>query len=227
MTGPDPDRTRQWLLAWTTDDLLFPGRAYWRVTDGTRPRFLRRSPRWRPATCPWITDGHVAYLGHEVTAADVVEFLSPLDGLLYADPRADPDRRQSRGRRRKILALRDSGRLARADRELRTVGRATSWRRWPPTFPTARLLADHRRVNPYVRYRESTMDPSRLQLVEARLHQRGELANAANIPAYFVECAGRYRDDVHEHGASETGSDRLRGDAIHQTIEQTLSVVRT
>ena len=67
------------------------------------------------------------------------------------------------------------------------------------------------------------MDPSRLQLVEARLHQRGELANAANIPAYFVSApagtgmtymnAAQAKQDLIDFGAMP----------YVQAIEQTLS----
>ena len=33
MSRPDPSVTRQFILAWTADDLLFHGRAFWAITS--------------------------------------------------------------------------------------------------------------------------------------------------------------------------------------------------
>jgi len=41
-------------------------------------------------------------------------------------------------------------------------------------------------LNQYVEWKESYMDPSKLQLVEARTYQALEMARVANIPPYLV-----------------------------------------
>ena len=222
MTRPDPDRTRQWLLAWTTDDLLFSGRAYWRITD----RYATSYPskfRLMPAADVGIdSNGIIRYRGHIVPAGDVVEFLSPLDGLLYAGSRviqialnleAAAERFSTAEVPAGWLEQSENSEPLPAD-ELAEL--AASW-------SAARLQRTTAALNPYVRYHESSMDPSRLQLVEARLHQRGELANAANIPAYFVNApagtgmtymnAAQAKQDLVDFGAMP----------FIQTIEQTLS----
>ena len=54
MARPDPDRTRQWMLAWTADDLFFYGVAHWQITAPLRrpERLPGRVPHGsRPAIC--------------------------------------------------------------------------------------------------------------------------------------------------------------------------------
>ena len=83
MNRPDPNRTRQWILSWTTDDLLFLGRAYWRITA----RYQNTYPQtftWMPAADVAIdAAGTVRHNGHVIDPFDVIEFLSPTDGILY------------------------------------------------------------------------------------------------------------------------------------------------
>jgi hypothetical protein len=89
MQRPDPNHTRQYLLAWTVDDLMFSGRAYWRVTSRYATSF--------PATFEWLaaeevsidsTTGMVTYNSKPIDPNDIVEFCSPLDGLLWCGYRA-------------------------------------------------------------------------------------------------------------------------------------------
>jgi hypothetical protein len=70
-TRPDPDRTRQWILSWTCDDLFFYGIGHWLVTSRfARPddyprTFQSRARRRRrplrrhrdPRRCPTRTAG--------------------------------------------------------------------------------------------------------------------------------------------------------------------------
>ena len=53
-TRPDPARTRNWMLSWTTDDLFFEGRAYWQITDRYADGFPR-SFIWLPAADVTVT----------------------------------------------------------------------------------------------------------------------------------------------------------------------------
>ena len=84
---PDPDRTRQWLLAWTCDDLLFTGRAYWRITDRNADTFPTAFTLMPSGDVAIDAHGLIRYLGDVIPPADVIEFLSPTDGLLYASAR--------------------------------------------------------------------------------------------------------------------------------------------
>jgi hypothetical protein len=185
MARPDPHRTRQHILAWTCDDLLFYGRAYWRITDRLANTYPR-SFEWMPAADVHVdAAGTVKHRGRPVDAADVVEFLSPSDGLLFVGWRAiqtalNLDAAAERFSLTEIPAgwlEQDPASEPLSSAELAEI--ATE-------FAAARQARTVAALNPFIRWRESGMDPSRMQLVEARMHQRGDLANVANIPAYFV-----------------------------------------
>ena len=89
MNRPDPNRTRQWSLAWTTDDLLFAGRAYWRISaryeSTTYPSAFELM---RASDVSIDANGRVTWCNRTIPSEDVVEFLSPLDGLLTTGFRA-------------------------------------------------------------------------------------------------------------------------------------------
>jgi hypothetical protein len=60
---PDPNVTRNFIMSWTTDDLLFYGRAFWIVTSDLEMAFPRRSLGFQPTTCR-----HVTKLAHNGSA---------------------------------------------------------------------------------------------------------------------------------------------------------------
>ena len=182
---PDPNRTRQYTLAWTVDDLLFHARAYWRVTD----RYINGYPKafeWLPCTDVHIgSDGRVTYRGAFIEPDDLVEFLSPMDGLLAVGWRA--------------IAIANN--LDNAAERFSTVELPAGWLEQTENsepldgeelaqiasdFQAARQARIVAALNPFLRWRESIMDPSRLQLVEARAHQALELSRLTNIPPYLV-----------------------------------------
>ena len=186
MNRPDPNRTRQFILSWTCDDLLFLARSYWKVTKRYESTGYPAAFEWMPAADVNIdATGKITFLGKVVPAEDVVEFLSPLDGLLFTGWRAiqtavNLDAAAERFSTAEIPA----GWLAqRENSEPMTVDELTSM---AELWAAARQQRTTAALNPYLEYHESAMDPSRLQLVEARQHQAVELARVANIPAYFL-----------------------------------------
>jgi phage portal protein BeeE len=222
MARPDPNRTRQWMLSWTTDDLLFTGRAYWRITS----RYANTFPaqfQWMPAADVLVdATGRITHRGVDVPAADVVEFLSPFDGLLFVGWRTiqtalNLDAAAERFSTSEIPA----GWLEQTENS--EPMSADDLTEIAETFAAARAQRAVAALNPYVRWRESSMDPSRLQLVEARQHQALELARIANIPPYFIGApagtgmtylnAAQAKQDLIDYGAAP----------YIATIEQTLS----
>jgi hypothetical protein len=185
MARPDPNRTRQYMLAWTADDLLFYGRAYWQVTgryETTYPRSFTHLP---------VTDvnvdshGVVKCAGRVIDAADVVEFLSPSDGLLFVGWRAiQTALNLDAAAERFSLTEIPAGWLQ--QRPGSEPVDATFLAEIATQFAAARQARTVAALNDSIEWHESTMDPSRMQLTEARMHQRGDVANVANIPAYFV-----------------------------------------
>jgi phage portal protein BeeE len=186
MDRPDPNLPRQILLAWTVDDLLFYGAAYWRITrryadsEGGYPATFVRMP----FTQVTVEEGQIRWRNTAVPAADVVAFWSPMDGLLFNGARAIS------------IALQ----LDTAAERFAGVEIPAGWLQQSGGEPLSAdglsALADgftaRRRANAIaalsetITYHESTMDPSRLQLTEGRDHQALELARLANIPPYLV-----------------------------------------
>lgn len=191
MTRPDPDRTRQWLLAWTVDDLLFYEQAHWLITNRYATTYPSAFRRICPGCLEVRTDGTVwvddppGTPRREVPAADIVEFLSPLPGILTTGWRAisiaaqldaAADRFAGTEVPAGVLEEQDSSEDMSAD-ELAQLAE---------NFSRARLGNVTAATNKHVRYREVPYDASKMQLVEARTYQALELARLGNIPPYLV-----------------------------------------
>lgn len=223
MDRPDPNTTRQWLLSWTTDDLLFYGYAYWRVTDRYRATgYPAAFARCLPGDVTVADDGTVTINGETgIDPANVVEFRSPIAGVLATGYRAISI----------ALQLDDAAeRFAGAEvpagiLEEQAGGEDLSDERLAELaamFTQARRTNTTAATNKYLRYRESTSDPERMQLVAARGYQALEMARLANVPPYLVGApAGT--------GMTYQNAEQARGDLIDfgalpyiGCIEQTL-----
>lgn len=224
---PDPDRTRQWLLAWTCDDLYFYERCHWLVTRryaDTFPAAFTRVPpgdlqedggRWTVTD----VDGH----RRPVDPRDVVEFLAPDDGMLSKGWRAisialqldsAADRFAATEVPAGVLEEQDLGQEDMSGDELSEQALR---------FATARQMNTTAATNRYFKYREIPYDASKMQLVEARTYQALELARLGDVPPYLVGApAGT--------GMTYQNGQQARQDLVDfgcqtyiTTIEQTLS----
>jgi len=195
MNTPDPRVSRQFLLAWTVDDLMFEGRAFWLVTSRNAATGLPLSFQWLPASMVTTEDqagplwygpsNQIMFNGYQLKTQDVIQFLSPIQSLLTA------------GRREIEIANRlDNAAMRFATNEItagylqQTPGSeplsaeelgdlAAAWR-------AARQKNAIAALNGAVEWKEFSSDPSKLQLVEAREHTMRSLANLANVPGYLV-----------------------------------------
>ena len=221
---PDPDRTRQWMIAWTVDDLYFYGEAHWLVTaryalPDDYPRAFRR-------ICPGelgVDDyGRATLNGDQVDPRDIIEFLSPIQGLLANGFRAlsiavalddAADRFAGTEIPAGVLEEQPGGEDLSAD-DLSVMA---------ATFSEARRSNTTAATNKYVKYRETIVDASAMQLVEGRQYQALELARLGNVPPYLVGApAGT--------GMTYQNAEQARGDLIDfgalpyiGCLEQTLS----
>jgi hypothetical protein len=189
---PDPDRTRQWLLAWTTDDLVFYGLAWWRVTGRFADTFPSSFRRVAPgcldlqADHAMVTDP--SYNGgcpERVALTDLVQFLSPLEGLL------------TNGGRPIAIALSLDDAASRfasteipagwvQEREGSEDLAATELAKLAADFTAARRNNTIAALNKWTEYHEATYDPSKMQVVEGRTYQALELSRLGNIPGYLT-----------------------------------------
>jgi HK97 family phage portal protein len=228
---PDPNVTRAFIMSWTVDDLIFYGRAFWVITSRFGNGF--------PATFTWIPAADVQtrdqggplwfgpskevyFNGNKLIPNDVVQFISPIQGLLSSGARAirtnlNLDTSAERFARNQTPA----GVLKQTEGEPLSAEELSEL---AAGFARAREGNAIAALNQYVEWKESYMDPSKLQLTEARTYQALEMARIANIPPYLVgaptgsgmtyQNALQARQDLYLFGAKP----------YIECIEQTLSM---
>lgn len=225
---PDPNVTRNFILSWTTDDLIFYGRAFWVVTK----RFGNGFPAeftWIPAADVQTRDQagpqwfgpsrQVTFNGLDLDTRDVIQFISPIQGLLSMGARAirtarNLDESAERFARNQI----PSGVLRQVDGEPMSSEELANM---AAAFADAREANAIAALNQFVTFEPQYIDPSKMQSVESREHQALEMARIANIPPYLVGIntssmtyanAQQARQDLYLFGAKPFV------DAIEQTL---------
>lgn len=195
MSRPDPKVTRQFILGWTVDDLLFFGRAHWVVTSRSSTTGFPLSFQWIPAAdvtiknMPgpqyWTMPQDISFNGQEINSKDVITFLSPIQSWLTMGARAI-----------EISSRLDNAAMRFASNEI-TAGYLQQTNGSEPmdgealgdlcaAWSKARQRNAIGALNSSVEWKEFNSDPSKLQLVEARKHQMTELANLCNVPQVLV-----------------------------------------
>ncbi|MGL4679000.1 MAG: hypothetical protein ACRCWC_06415, partial [Plesiomonas shigelloides] len=90
---PDPSVTYNFLMAWTLDDLLFYGRAYWYIQERTADGFPSKFKRLpvgsitlgdTVSTVPFGPSQDIYFAGNPMNSNDIVQFLSPIQGIVYS-----------------------------------------------------------------------------------------------------------------------------------------------
>lgn len=231
MSRPDPSVTRQFILAWTVDDLIFTGKAHWLVTSRSKVApYYPLTFQWIPSadvTMPnmpgplyWGKPTELMFLGQQLNPNDVITFLSPVQGLLSMGARAI-----------EISNRLDNAAMRFASNEI-TAGYLQQTAASEPMDGdalgelAAQWSAARRRnaigaLNSSVEWKEFSSDPSKLQLVEARKHQMTELANLSNIPQVLVGAdagTGMTYTNVQESQRALYLSARQYIDCISQTL---------
>jgi hypothetical protein len=230
MSRPDPAVTPGFIYSRTASDLFMFGRAFWYV----KTRYANGFPasfQWLPAANTTTTDQagpfwfgpskEIYFNGQLLDPDNVIQFLSPIDGILATGQRAiDIALRLDQAARRfatnEIAAgyLRQVGGEPMSGEELGDLAAAWS---------TARQTNAIGALNEHVTFVEFTSDPSKLQLQEGRTHAALELARVANIPPYLV--------GISTGGMTYLNAQQARQDLFLfgakpyiQCIEQTLSL---
>jgi hypothetical protein len=194
MLRPDPNRTRAFTVGWTVDDLIFYGRAFWRVATRYESTGFPATFEWMPY-CetnlqteqgrPWGKVVSFTWRGKTVPLEDVIAFDGLSSGLL------------SYGWRAISIALElDAAALRFATAPVPMGWLQQDATQEPYTPEELAELADtwhSRRLNNVtaalgagITYQEGSQNPERLQLMEARQHQALELARMMNVPPWVV-----------------------------------------
>jgi len=227
MDLPDPKVTRNFILSNTFSDLFFYGRAFWYVTS----RYANGYPssfQWLPVANISTPDqagpqyfqpsNQVEFNGVQVPYENVVQFISPVMGLLWQGQRAISIALHQDAAADRLATLETvPGYLQQKGGETmdgdQLTDLATAW-------AAARKVNAIGALNDWVEFKEFQNAPAEV-LDSSRQYQSLELSRLANIPAYLVgiptggmtyQNAQQARQDLYLFGA------KLYLDCIEQTL---------
>jgi len=230
-TRPDPHVTRNFIMSATVKDLMLHGRAFWYITT----RFSTNFPAsfvWLPADQVSTPDqsgpewfgpsNNIEFNGQKLDPSLVVQFLSPLDGMLWTGSRAiDIAYRLDEAARRYANSDIPSGYLQQRDNSEPLSGEELT--ELAQAWANARAQRAVGALNNSVEWVESRANPSTLQLHEGRQHAALELARVCQVPAWLV--------GLSVGGMTYQNSEQARQDLILfgampyiRCIEETLSL---
>lgn len=219
MERPDPDRTRPHIIAWTVDDLLFWGRAFWRITSRLATGFPAAFKRLPYTEVAIGKDGWATWKGERIPPSDIVDFQGTGDGVLACGARAISTALQlEQAAERFAMVDTPAGWLKVADDydgeplsadDLREI--ATEWH-------AARMARTTGVVPQGLTFHESTSNPERLQLVAARQHSALELARLMDVPPWTVGAPTN-------NSLTYTNGQQSRADLIDFGTRQYLDVI--
>lgn len=228
--NPDPNVTRNFIMANTASDLMMFGRAFWVITERLGNGFPS-AYTWLPAQNVYTLDqtgpqwfgpsDQITFQGVPIATKDVVQFLSPNGGLIYQGQIAITTAlRLQRAAERFATNEIPSGYLKQTGGEPMTSQDLADM---AAAFAAARQQSTVAALNEFVDYKETSHKPDDLQLVQSREFMALEMARLANIPPYLVgvavsgytyQNAEQAREDLYLFGAKP----------LIECIEQTLSM---
>jgi HK97 family phage portal protein len=194
VTKPDPSTTLPATIGGTVDDLLFRGRAYWRVLERDPEGYPRRA-RWTPVddVTPQskslggsysVLEGYrIAGLRDVLPVEDVIRFDSPIPGVLDTGARTlsaalelELAARRFAGVELPAGTLTNESGVSLSDEEAEAYLASFAERR--RKYGLAWLEG--------VKYEKQALDPAELQLVEARANVATDVARLFNVPVAMI-----------------------------------------
>lgn len=225
---PDPAITYSTLMAWTLDDLFFYGRAFWFITSRTQdgfPASFTRLPASMIQTLDqagpvWFAPSNEVYFqGGMIDPKDLVQFISPVQGIVYQSTNAvqtalklEASRYRNAESSMPSGVLRQTGGEPLSAQELADLSAA---------FNAARRENQTAALNEYLEYQETKALPDNMLMIESANYQALEMCRLANIPPYLAgvnigsysyQNARSAREDLYIFGA------RLYMECVSQTL---------
>jgi len=193
---PDPGVTYNFLMAWTLDDLLFYGRAFWAITARTQDGFPSAYTRL-PAGSISTNDqagpvffgpsNEIYFAGQQLPTADVVQFLSPIQGIIYSSAQTIATALKVEESRYNMARtslpsgiLKQTGGEPLSATELADIGAA---------FNQARLSSQTAVLNEFLSYEPSNATPDKMLMIESAQYSALDLARLCGVPPYLVGVA--------------------------------------
>jgi len=190
---PDPGVTYNFLMAWTLDDLLFYGRAFWAITARTQdgfPSAFTRLPAGSISTNDqsgpvfFGPSNEIYFAGQQLPTADVVQFLSPIQGIIYSSAQTIATALKVEESRYNMARtslpsgiLKQTGGEPLSATELADIGAA---------FNQARLSSQTAVLNEFLSYEPSNATPDKMLMIESAQYSALDLARLCGVPPYLV-----------------------------------------
>ena len=191
---PDPTVSFQFLMSWTLDDLMMFGRAFWYITSRTAdgyPASFTRLPAGSVTTTDmagpvWFAPSSQVYFqGGEIDPANLVQFLSPTQGMVYSSQAAIETALKIQDARARNASssipagvLKQTGGEPLSAQELADLAAA---------FNAARATNQTAALNEYLSYEPTTMSPDKMLLIESANYSALETGGRiGNVPPYLL-----------------------------------------
>ena len=190
----DPQLPNNFIMAWTFDDLFFYGRAFWYITSRTAdgfPASFTRLPAAMVQTLDqagpvWFAPSkQVVFQGAELDPNDVVQFLSPIQGIIYMSTQSVATAlKLEKARYRNATSPIASGTLRQVGGEPLSAQELADM---AASFDAARESgAGTAALNEFVTYTETLTSPDKMLLIDSAEFQAMEMARLCNIPPYLA-----------------------------------------
>ena len=189
----DPTVPNNFILSWTFDDLFFYGRAFWYITSRTADGYPASFSRLPASMCQtldqsgpvWFAPSkQIVFNGAELDPANVVQFLSPIQGIVYMSETAIATALKLEAARYRNASsaipagiLRQTGGEPLSAQELADLAAA---------FNAARETNQTAALNEYVTYTETLTSPDKMLLIESANFSAMEMARLCNTPPYLL-----------------------------------------
>jgi hypothetical protein len=188
----DPTLPNNFILSWTFDDLFFYGRSFWFITSRTAdgyPASYTRLPAAMVQTLDqagpvWFAPSRdIVFNGGGLDPNDVVQFLSPIQGIIYMSETAVATALKLEAARYRNSSsaipagiLRQTGGEPLSAQELADLAAA---------FNAARETNQTAALNEFVTYTETLTSPDKMLLIDSAEFQSKDLARLCNVPLYL------------------------------------------
>jgi phage portal protein BeeE len=190
---PDPAIPYETLMAWTFDDLFFFGRAFWYITSRTQdgyPASFTRLPAGSITTEDqsgpvWYAPSNAVYFqGGAIDPDLLVQFISPLQGVIYSSEQAIATALKIEDARyRNANTAIPSGILKQTGGEPLSANELADL---AAAFNAARSSNQTAALNEFLSYEATTATPDKMLLIESAQFSALQMAQICNIPPYLL-----------------------------------------
>lgn len=225
---PDPAIPYSTFMSWLLDDLFFYGRGFLYISSRTQdgfPASFTRLPASMVQTMDqsgpvWFAPSNEVYFqGGMIDPKDLVQFISPIQGIVYQSTNAvqtalklEASRYRNAESSLPSGVLRQTGGEPLSAQELADLAQA---------FNAARRDNQTAALNEFIEYMETKALPDNMLMIESANYQALEMCRLGNIPPYLAgvnigsysyQNARSAREDLYIFGA------RLYMDCVAQTL---------